>query len=423
MERLKVLISAYACEPGRGSEPGVGWNVARSLAAHHDVWVITRANNRPAIEAALATDPVPGLRFVYYDLPRWARFWKRGLRGLQLYYYLWQVGLYPVAKQLHREVGFDVAQHVTFVKYWAPSLPALLGVPFVWGPVGGGESAPSAFHTDFSARGRLYERLRDAARGLGERDPLVRLTARRSHTALATTPQTAERLYHLKAPRVIVRGESGLNEDELAMLGSLPAPEVASVRFVSIGRLLHWKGFHLGVRAFAEAGLSEAEYWIIGDGPERARLEVLAKELGVADQVRLFGRLPRHETLRRLGESHALVHPSLHDSGGWVCIEAMAARRPVLCLDLGGPSVQVTADTGFKVPPHTPGQVVEDLAGAMRRLHTDPTLGRRMGEAGRARVCTHFSWTQKAVALSRLYAELIRGEEAAATQAVHRSAA
>ena len=69
MRRLKVLMSAYACEPGRGSEPGVGWVVASEMARYHDVWVITRPNHRPFIEAELARNPQPDLHFVYWDLP------------------------------------------------------------------------------------------------------------------------------------------------------------------------------------------------------------------------------------------------------------------------------------------------------------------------------------------------------------------
>jgi hypothetical protein len=84
VKRLKVLMSAYACAPGKGSEPGVGWAVAREMACYHDIWVITRRNNRPAIEAELARNPQPGLCFVYWDLPNWARFWKRGRRGASL---------------------------------------------------------------------------------------------------------------------------------------------------------------------------------------------------------------------------------------------------------------------------------------------------------------------------------------------------
>lgn len=402
MRRLKVLLSAYACEPGKGSEPGVGWNMARHMAKHHEVWVLTRANNRSVIEAELARDPLPRLHFVYHDLPRWARFWKRGQRGIQFYYYLWQLTAIPLVRRLHREVGFDVVHHVTFVKYWAPSALAFLdGAPFVWGPVGGGESAPRAFWPTFGPRGILYEALRSLTRWLGELDPLVRRAARRATIALATTPETSARLKRLGAKRVEVMGESALPEDEMVLLGSILAPSTRPVRFLSLGRLLHLKGFHLGMMAFAQSALQDAEYWIVGDGPERKRLERLAKRLGVADRVRLFNRLPRREVLRLLGQCHVLVHPSLHDSGGWVCLEAMAAGRPVICLDLGGPAVQVTEESGIKVPSRSPSQVVSDLAAAMQMLASDPDLRARMGETGRRRVEEHFLWPVKADSLTR----------------------
>ena len=68
---MRVLVSAYACEPGKGSEPGVGWNWARMIAQDHETWVLTRSNNRAPIEAALAADPQPNLRFIYVAPPRW----------------------------------------------------------------------------------------------------------------------------------------------------------------------------------------------------------------------------------------------------------------------------------------------------------------------------------------------------------------
>ena len=407
---MRVLLSAYACEPGKGSEPGVGWNLARHLAAHHEVWVLTRANNRPAIEAELAQNPIPGLHFVYHDLPPWVRFWKRGQRGVRLYYYLWQLTAIPLVRRLHRDVGFDLVQHATFVKYWAPSALAFLkGVPFLWGPVGGGESAPLAFWPTLGPRGFLYEVARTLARFLGELDPLVRFTARRATLALATTPETAARLARLGARRVEVMSEAALPREEIDALGKLPPPGPGPVRFLSLGRLLAWKGFHLGIMAFAKSGLKDAEYWIVGDGPERGRLQALARRLGVADRVRFVGPLPRVEVLRLLGQAHTLVHPSLHDSGGWVCLEAMAAGRPVICLDLGGPATQVTDATGFKISARTPAQVVHDLARAMQRLVNDPHLVPLLGEAGKERAREAFLWEARVEEISRIYKQIARG--------------
>jgi glycosyltransferase involved in cell wall biosynthesis len=407
MRRLNVLLCAYACEPGKGSEPGVGWNTARELARHHEVWVLTRANNRPQVEAELVRNPVPGLRFLYYDLPRWASWWKRGQRGVQLYYYLWQIGVYPVARKLHRQVGLDLVHHVTFVVYWKPSLLALLPVSFIWGPVGGGEFAPRAFRRGFGLGGRAYEAMRDLARWMGELDPLVRVTASRSVRALATTEQTAARLRRLGARDVRVFTQVGLNQQELDRLGHQEVNREADpVRFVSVGRALHWKGFHLGLRAFARSGLPNAQYWIVGDGPALGRLRSLAQELGVAQRVRFWGRLSRDETLRKIGDCHVLLHPSLHESGGWVCLEAMALGLPVVCLDLGGPAVQVTEQTGFRVPAIKPEQSVSDLAAAMRACADNPELVAGMGEAARERAAAEFNWREKGIRIAGMYAEV-----------------
>jgi glycosyltransferase involved in cell wall biosynthesis len=406
---MKVLLSAYACEPGKGSEPGIGWNWVRQIARFAEVWVITRSNNREAIEKALAEEPLPNVHWVYFDLPRWARFWKKGQRGVHLYYYLWQVGIYFLARRLHRQVGFDLIHHVTFGNYWLPSFLALLPVPFVWGPVGGGESAPRAFYKTFSFRGRIYEFLRDIARWIGEHDPFTRLTARKAVITLATTNETAKRLTRLGARRVEVLSHVALPIAEIVELAGLPPHLNSPFRLISLGRLLHWKGFHLGLWAFAQFAkeFSDSEYWIVGDGPERKKLERLARELGIINKVRFWGALPRSEALKKLAESDVLVHPSLHDSGGWVCVEAMAARRSVICLDLGGPALQVTEETGFKIPTHTPEQVIKDMAESMKRLAQNSKLRVRMGEEGHKRVWESFSWEKRGKEIQEIYLKIL----------------
>ncbi len=410
---MKILLSVYACEPNRGSEPGVGWNVAKKLAEHHQVWAFTSNTHRPAIEAELAQRPVPNLEIVYFDPFGWVYDWsqegKKSQLGVYFQYYLWQVWAYFVGRQLHRQVQFDLAHHVTYVKYSNPSFLSLLPIPFIWGPVGGAEQAPKAFQKEFSWRDRLYENLRNTARRVGEMDPFVHLTARRSAVAIAATADTARRLHALRCSDVRTLSESGLLQEEIATLHQLEPAGGEQIRFISMGRLLHWKGFHLGLRAFAQAAIPNSEYWILGEGPQREVLQALAEALGVASQVKFWGRLPRQDGLLRLGQCDVLVHPSLHDSGGWVCLEAMAASRPVICLDLGGPGVQVTPEAGYKISPTTPEQVVEHLAEAMTQLAQQPDLRQKMGAAGRHRVKEHFDWDQKINQQISLYEEVLAG--------------
>jgi glycosyltransferase involved in cell wall biosynthesis len=386
------------------------------MAEEYEVWVVTRANNRSAIEAELSRLPHSKLHFIYYDLPSWIRWWKRGKRGVQLYYYLWQIGVYWIARTLHAEVRFDLVHHLTFGKYWSPSFLALLPIPFFWGPVGGGESAPKAFWTTLGAAGTIFEIGRESARYFAEFDPFVRLTAKRSWLTLAKTPETANRLHKLGAGRVALLGESALTREEWRRYSQRFKDEAHphSFKFISIGNLLPLKGFALGLQAFAialqqlgEHQLANAEYWIVGDGPDFRRLRTLSDRLGITSGVKFWGRLSREDTLKKLVECQVLVHPSLHDSGGWVCLEAMAAGKPVICLDLGGPGTQVTEQTGFKVFPGKPTQVIHDIATAMGQLAMNAELRNQKGELGWNHVELNYLWDCKQRSISNFYKETL----------------
>lgn len=133
MKRLKVLISAYACRPGEGSEPGVGWNVVRELVEYHDIWVLTRSDNRISIESELTQRPLPGLHFIYCEPFTLVQILNYKQKLVHLHYCAWQIAAYLVAHNLDREINFDIVHHVTYVRYSSPSFLSLLPVPFIWG--------------------------------------------------------------------------------------------------------------------------------------------------------------------------------------------------------------------------------------------------------------------------------------------------
>ena len=420
---MKILISAYACEPNKGSEPGVGWETACAVGrVGHEVWVLTTATHRSGIEAELthrsALNSALTIHWIYLDPFNWVYNWTTGGKGIQwdvhLHHYLWQIKAYFVAKRLHRTIGFHLVHHATYARYSAPSFLALLPISFVWGPVGGAESAPLSFWRDFGWRGKVYEFLRQVARFSGEWDPFVHLTARRSALALACTPETADRLKALHVPRLeVLPGLTAVSEADWQLLESLRSDREARreasreeeppVRFLSVGRLIHWKGYHLGIRAFSAAKLENAEYWIVGSGSE---LDALRGIAAGDRRIKFLGNLPRSQALQVMADCDVFVHPSLHDFSPTVCIEAMAAGLPVVCLDLGGPSIQVTDETGIRVLAQNPDQAVEDLAQAMVDLAHDRDRRSAMGHAGQRRVREHYHWGVRGRLYSRLYASL-----------------
>lgn len=406
---MKVLVSAYACAPNRGSEPAVGWHVATEIARRHETWVLTSSENEEAIRRAVPEGVTAGTpKFIFLEPFGWTLDLPTRRRQIPLianvHYYAWQAIAYMNARSLHDRVGFDIVHHVTFVRYYSPSLLSLLPAPFIWGPVGGGDSAPLSFWTGLGFRGVTYETLRALARSLGEWDPFVRTTAHRSAVATATTPETAARLRRLGARKVGLMSAAGVSEEELVRTHqSTQAPDGRSPFFLAVARLIPWKGIHLALRAFSLARLPDVTFRIVGTGADRPRLERLARRLGIEERVVFTGELPRQQVRSLLQDCLALVHPSLHDSGATVCLEAMATGRPVICLDIGGSATQVTNETGFVIPANTPEESIQGIADALTRVATDEALRVTLGANARRRVRDAFTWEDRGRALSRLY--------------------
>lgn len=422
-KRRRIVQSSYACRPNDGSEPGVGWNTAWEMAKENDVWVVTRTAFRSAIEAQLSKKPSPHLHFLYYELPDWT-LWPRWVsRAVQLHYYLWQVGAYRLVRPLHDESPFDLAHHVTYVRYGTPSFFPLLDTPFVWGPIGGGEECPPAFLRDFGFRGNLFEAVRNLLLRLSRQDPFVRRTARRTSIALAASNDTAAIVQRLGVERVEICTPVALGSEELTLLSELSDTATMgtstttreSLTFLSIGRMLHWKGYHLALRAFAAARLPGAKYLLVGDGPQRKVLERQATRLNIAHQVHFLGTLDFDAMLKVLAQADVLLHPSLHDPGPTVIVQAMAAGKPVVCLDVGGPAIQVSPNTGFKVHPGTPQQVVRDIADTIRTLAGNRELISQLGKAARVRAHELFSWESRRGLMNDYYSQAIQFHDKTAT--------
>ncbi|HYF93310.1 MAG TPA: glycosyltransferase family 4 protein [Symbiobacteriaceae bacterium] len=170
----------------------------------------------------------------------------------------------------------------------------------------------------------------------------------------------------------------------------------------SLGRLQTEKGFDILLRAMRDLQ-GEARLLLGGEGLLQEELPRLAAELGVAGAVEFRGFVADVPSF--MSEAGVFVLSSRSEGLGLVVVEAMAAGRPVVATRVGGvPEVVVDGVTGLLVPPEDPGA----LAGAVRRLLSDPDLAARMGEAGRRRAREVFSASRTAELTAALYEELIR---------------
>lgn len=392
---MKILLSAFAFAPNVGSEPGVGWRWATELAKQHEVVVVTDMTRRPLVEADGVQHP-DNVEVVYYR-PVWLRAIPLNSTTAQLLYTLWQFGLLGFARRLHWDRRFDLAIHITYGVFRHPSFLGYLGIPFVFGPLGGGEDAPLALKRSIRGREKLKELLRSLLNKTALVDPFLWAAYAKSTLILVKTEDTRRALPWPYRNRAIVYPEIGIDapKDVQPCLRREDEP----LRVLFAGRLLGWKGAHLAIRAVALAMEQGApiEFTLLGKGPFEAELRKVAKVVGIHDRIRWISQIPQHELFGLYRTMHCFLFPSLHDSSGNVVLEAQANGLPVICLNLGGPATLVTTETAIAVS--TKGKdetkVVQGLASAICQLAWDENRRYAMAHAAVVNAGETMTWENR----------------------------
>jgi glycosyltransferase involved in cell wall biosynthesis len=359
-DRKKVLISAYACEPG-GSEPGAGWWWSVAAAKEHDVWVMTRANNRPVIEAN-SLSLSPRLHFVYLDLPRWLGFWKKHGRRIRLYYIAWQFIAMREGRRLHAREQFDLVHHLTFANIWLPALACAVDAPFLLGPVAGGQRVAFQHYRFLGVLGVAKEVSLLLLRRLSRLNPLVRVAWRRASSILVNNLDTQTALPRPVRSKTFLRPHPSVE----GLHPSLPSTIDDYPKAAFTGRLHRFKGVELAIRA-----LEFAPDWrlvIIGGGPELNRLRSIARQIQIDSRVEFLGWIPQHRVWRELAACDAFVFPSLKEGDGFAPLEAAALGLPVVAFDQGGPAALARFYDKARFELVKPADSAKGIAQALNRL-------------------------------------------------------
>jgi rhamnosyl/mannosyltransferase len=224
-------------------------------------------------------------------------------------------------------------------------------------------------------------------------EPIQRRFLANCDAIIATSPNYVESspdLSRLRKRTVVI--PYGI---EAAEFSSPPAAAVAAVKrgrstplLIAVGRLVYYKGFEYLVRAMARI---DATLMLVGGGPLRRPLELLARELGVADRIEFLGEMQPREIVPYYHAADVFVLPSIarSEAFGIVQLEAMACGKPVVNtnLDSGVPFASLDGVTGITVEPAN----ADALAGAINRLLGDSSLRAKFGEAAKRRVQSEFT--------------------------------
>src|ERR1700722_5634073 len=173
---MRLLISAYACAPNRGSEHAVGWTwVTQAHQLGHQVWALVAPNHEESILQICAERPeLTGITWLFPKVSGWSLKQAIEPEWERTYNFLWQISCAVAARKLHAAVGFDAVHHLTWGGVRAPTFLGLVGPPLIVGPLGGGETSPQPLRDVFHLKARITETLRDLSNHTITLNPLVR---------------------------------------------------------------------------------------------------------------------------------------------------------------------------------------------------------------------------------------------------------
>jgi len=423
MSRLKILAIAYACNPTRGSESGVGWGWVNAIAEGHDVTVITADYNSGDIERhfesrdGLASN---NLRFIYVKNRPWhyrpQGTWLKIENSMakplmNLAYQDWLRCAFEEAKREVAQNHYDLVHLITYVGWRFPGNFYRLGIPFVWGPIGGMKNTPWRLLHILGLRGALYYGARNLINSLQLRTlPGPRRALRAADKGIiAATSEIQEDLWARFGVKSHVICEVG--QPHLIVADPSQREDKEPFRICWSGLHLPGKALHLLLHAAARLPKNlDYSIEILGDGPCNQAWRALASRLKIDDRCHWHGWLPRDHSLAVMSDSHVFAITSLKDLTSTVAVEAISLGLPIVCLDHCGFADLVTVDCGIRVYPGSAAQIISDLADALWMLSRDEALRRRLAQ-GAIRRSRDYSWSNKMSVLDSMYAGVMNLED------------
>jgi len=393
---MRILITAYACDPAMGSESGTGWRITSGVARHHEVHVITRSHGRRAIEAALKEDPTIRLRAHYlrpFEISKLKLGW--------IAYYLWQLRAALLARRLNRKFRFDLCHALNYASWRVPPFLWLLRIPFIWGPFGGGQNTPSGFSATLGVTGCIEDGARGLSQWASRFDPLIRLAMNRASRLICINSDTQRLVPPRMRSKVLRMFDVGVEIPQLST-----RPDSDEITILWVGRIIPWKGLPLLIEAMALLPQHvRARAVVFGAGYDRGRCERLAKRV-VPGKIIFHGEMPPERRLTMFEGADIFVFTSLHETSGTVVLEAMAAGLPVIMLDCGGNS-EIADGRAIKVQVSDPKRVPRDIASEISKLYGNRQRMIEIGADARLFVSENHVWIKRIASVLSTYDEFV----------------
>ena len=398
------MLGCYACDPGYGSEPGMGWNFARNIAKHHDVHaIVEKGEFEETLTRFAAEHPDAVQHITFHFVPRTHHEILRKIWPPSYYWFYraWHRRAYKLAVELDKRENFDIVHQVTISGFREPGFLWKLGKPFIWGPLGGFTDTPWCLLRCLGLVGAIHFGIRNILNGIQKRwGYSARAAAKRSAFILTSTTKAVEEIRRFWKREAVLMNEVGLETGHKQF--DCPSHEPGTpLRICWAGEHIPRKALDLLLYALPKCK-EKMELHVLSKGPRMKAWKQLAHRLKLDDVVTFHGFVPRDEAFRIMSSSHVFCITSVREDTSTVVFEAFRYGLPIIALDHCGFSSVIDETSGIKIPIHSHTQVIDDYARNLDFLASHEEE-RTLLSSGAMKRSQAFTWEAKMATLNDLY--------------------
>ncbi len=407
-DSLKVLIVCEHASSAFGGEAILPLNYFRMLSKTiHKPYLITHARVKVSLEQIEEIDQddvfyIPDTimhKFLFRCssiLPERLSVVTIGfLSHLVTQFYQWRI-----ARKLVKSKKIDVVHEPAPVSATQPSAMFALGLPVIIGPMNGGMQFPEAFsHMAGRSEKIVYKLIPIFSTVYNILIPGKFF----ADLLLVANKRTLSSLPKLRRGRVVELVENGTfttkNEPQLSKKKN-------HLNVIFVGRLIDLKAIDIAIDAISLSA-TNAKLTIVGDGPEKNKLEAYALEKNIKN-IEFVGRVPHAQVNDYYDKADIFILPSVRECGGAVVLEAMSRGLPVIATNWGGPMDYITEETGYLVDPTSREYMMLEFARIIDLLSENPKMRYTIGMAAITRIKDHFLWDKKTKKMIEFYKEVVK---------------
>ena len=395
---MKILYICYSCSPYNGTEDKLGWYIPYEISKKHDVWIITKPDGKNEIEGFL-NEKKSSIRVLYFDIPN---IFKKIYNGP---FYSGRLNIWNniVEKKLSNiisENGIELIHQVNPVEFRSIGNYGKFGVPFICGPVGGGEYMPKPL-LPFAKNGLDKELIRY----------ILNIYYKTKYKYFGRIKSIDKLLFVNEETRNYLIGNT--NATVMTELGAVFDNEIDDkilvkddkIILLAAGRLIYRKGNNYLFKAIEQIpDKYDFELVVLGNGPEEDNLrKQVAKSSMLTKRVQMLGKVP-HTTMREYYQKASFfVMPSLRETTGSVILEALEVGIPVITMNAFGAKnlLNETNSVMYSISQNNPVKSLKDaiIYGIENRDKYDPATIRENAKI--------FSFESKAIEYTHMYEELL----------------